>query len=247
MQQRPRKRYGHAVDAIVVVLAALSDLLVALWLPLAVLRVLRRQSRSDLAAPVALLVGIAIQGLAIVTQHSPKTYTSVELHQLPIAYALRVGGSFFIGDRFIVRAHHHLGGALTALMVTALALLAIVTLWLVERRARLWVAAALVGSVVWFLIPVLLRGTTFLVTLRSLNGSRYSVIPVLALALALLIAVTRPRHCSVQARQVGAGVVSLFLVVMMIINYRVGSSRSAGPGWRTSVQSSGPAVPRPDA
>lgn len=230
-----RGRAGHTVDALVILLAALSDPLVALWLPLAAFRVIRRNDSRDLIGPAALVVGLAVQALAILTQHAPKTYTNVEPHQLPAAYALRVGGSFFVGDRFLVGAHKGLGETLTVLLGIALLLVAAATLWVAERRSRFWVAAALIASVAWFVVPILLRGTTFLVTLRSLNGSRYSVLPVLALALALLIAVSRPRYSGHRAKTIGAGIVVTFLIVMMVVNYRVISTRSAGPGWRTSV------------
>jgi hypothetical protein len=86
----------------------------------------------------------------------------------------------------------------------------------------------------WFCLPVLLRGSHFQVVLRSLNGQRYEVVPVLALALALLVAVAGAES----AERVSNRAVILacaFLVAMMALNLTQPSSRSGGPHYRATV------------
>jgi hypothetical protein len=237
VDERPRRIVAAVV---VVVLAALSDPLTGLLLPVAALRAWRG-SRSARWTTGGLLVGLGLQYLLAVSRGVPTQYSHAAPLDLPIVYGFRVAGSFLFGDQAI-RGWWDADGrwfaVLALLTVAAGFALAIVVSRPRERRL---IAMALVYSVVFLVMPFLVRGgaSGLLRHPTSLNGSRYTIIPLWFLYSALIVAAgaTLPAGLPPLARRaLIPSLCGLLLGVQLVLNFAPSGPRGAGPSWSGAVQ-----------
>jgi hypothetical protein len=234
---RPRSRFDTAAGALVAAGTALCDPLSALLLPLAGYRVLQamRQrdgiTRSALIAPAVFVVGLVLQAIYGVTEKVPHAFVEVNWRDVPGTYGLRVAGSLLVGDRYLKSLflrHQHFDTAclLVALVAAAAAVL-------VARGRRMPVAVILGYSGIFLAVPLLIRGTSIYLDRAhfTLNGSRYMLVPALLLAAGLLIALFREQAHPARRTIAGRVLVSVGVLVVLAANFRLVSSRSAGPAW----------------
>lgn len=189
---RPRSRSGMTVTAVACFTAAASNVLVALYLPLAVARVIALPRVREHAATIGWLAGGAVQLLAVLSHSRPHQPTSV----------LDTLG--FYGHNVILPAVAGLyfGRQLTAALgiaaATVLAAFAVagVIAWVLVRggaSVRAFAVTALVISLILTLTPVFVHGTVANaeITRHALwaAGSRYAQIPILLLDSLVIVAI----------------------------------------------------------
>jgi hypothetical protein len=265
-----RRRRTAVAAGLVAAVAMLSDPLAGLFLPLAVARawpvlrtlVRRRQVGAEqvgaeppetqpagrvieLVVPAAFGLAAVLQLLLGVARQHADSFQSARPADLPAIYGLRVAGSFLLGDRFLPRLFSDWG------LPFAFGCLAVVAAGVVLASARRWqrplLLTAVAFSVVWLGIPLLLRGTSTLLDRGSsdLPGSRYMVVPVLLLIVALAARLDGPlgdpqpaaaaepgRHRTRDARFLA----TLVLVVIALASWSIPSQREKGPVWSDTLQ-----------
>lgn len=242
-----------SAGAAVAAAAALSDPLVGLFLPLAVLRGLHalglRPSLTSprtwrtrapqpwaLLAPVVFAVALLVQVLLGVAGRAPEPFVATDLTDLPGTYGLRVAGSLLVGDRFL-RVLFAGGGLVFAYACLALAAAAVAAALVQSRgRTRALVAVAVAYSIGWLAVPLLLRGTSIYLDQSdpTLLGGRYMINPVLLLAVALLAwfddRAGRPGGAPLLRTAVTG-----WLAVVLAASFAMPSIRQAGPSWRDAL------------
>ena len=259
----PRRDRMVIAECLVVGLAALSDPLVALALPLAISQLVRPRrghmlggaadraaARRSRVVVGVFAIALAAQAAVVLFRQAPSPFVRLDASQLPEIYGLRVAGSLLVGDRFLPHLVQAVGSAAVAVVagVAVLALLLATARYGTARydsarpdsprRARLLVLGGL--SLAWLVVPLVLRGTATLLdtTAPPLPGSRYIVNPLLWLAAALLLAVesspARGRGRRPSA-QTPAFLLGLVLVVGLLSSYRLPAQRSDGPVWSDSL------------
>jgi hypothetical protein len=189
---RPRSRSAMAVAAVVCFAAATSNVLVALYLPLVVARVIALPRVREHAATIGLFAGGAVQLLVVLFHHRRHQSTSL------------LDALGFYGHNVILPAvaGHHFGTQLTSgvgiATATTLAavVVALVVTWVLVRgdaRVRVFAATALIFGLALTLTPVLVHGAVASaeVTAESLwaAGSRYAQIPILLIDALVIVAV----------------------------------------------------------
>ena len=190
---RPASRREAAAATAVVGFTALSDPMLALLLPLLVLRPggLLRSQLGARAIPAAALCGLAAQALAVLTSSGPESVSAFSPLDLPAIYAQRVAGPAVLGDSWFGQLWLSAGWAaawVALAIVAGLAVHAARSGSAPQRRHALLAAA---GSLVLFSVPLAIRGTTEMAPIWatcSRGGARYTHAPlVLAWVPALLL------------------------------------------------------------
>jgi hypothetical protein len=240
---RPRSRSALAVAAIVCFATAASNVLVAVYLPLAAARVIALPRVREHAATIGLLAGGAVQ-LLVVLFHSRR-------HQ-PTSVLDALG---FYGHNVILPAvaGHHFGTQLTAgvgiATATTLAavVVALVVIWALVRgdaRVRVFAATALVLGLALTLTPVLVHGDVAGAEVTEqvvwAAGSRYAQVPILLIDSLVIVAVDAylRRGGMRFARPRRAAAVMLLAAVLgtsWISDFRYNDLRAQQPSWTDVV------------
>ena len=224
-------------DSVVVAVATLSGPLTALYAPLAVRRLASGTGRRRLIVPAVYGAAVAAQALtAVFARSGSQRFTPFRFDDVFLVYALRVTGSVLATDRFIDEAWLALGWwfALGSLAVVGgVCLYGIVR---AEGQRKAFILVALGYSGVLFATSLFLRGSREMrvpLDSFSLNGSRYTVVPVLLLLTVLIvIAEGGPTFGPVWIRRGLAA----FVVATMLMTFRnVHTVRIYAPDWRSSV------------
>jgi hypothetical protein len=259
-----QRRWFVVAGTAVVAVAVLSDPLAGLFLPLGLWRAWRTTGltitrgghleraprpirRAELAAPAALVVGLVLQLLLGLSQQQPGRFRASQWTDLPSIYGLRVAGSFLLGDRYLPGLFGHLGTAF------ALGCLAVVSGGVVvalrRRESRPLVSLAVGYSVVWLVIPLMLRGTdTFLNRdATTLQGTRYILNPILLLIVGFAAWLDSspadhekpPTRASLTIRTVlhdPRTSVTLAFGIITVLSWSIPSQRVDGPVWPDSLR-----------
>lgn len=230
---RPRSGRSLAATGVVMGLVALSDPLVALGLPLAVIqaRALTGPSwrRASVLAPM--LAGLAAQAFVALTVAGPASNSGTSLGDLPGIYAARVAGGALLGDEWFGSIWQSAGDVAIWVALAVVVLAVAIAARACAGSSRRAVLSAAVGSVVLFAAPVMLRGTAALTPdLATRGGSRYMLVPALLLLCCLVIALDA--RGGKRARQA----LSVALLMVALSGLGVVSARSDGPSWTTGVQ-----------
>lgn len=226
------------VGAAITIAAVLSDPMAGLFLPLAMLMVYKRRARRDLVVPVVFFLALAFQLVLGAFATSPAPYAASHVADLPGIFALRVVGSFLVGDRFLDELWGHLRWwfAYTGLAVVSLALG--YGLWRARVSTRFYVMTSLAYSVLFLAVPLMLRGTERFLDGPgfNLNGSRYMVVPLWFLVLAALLLLDGPELVGRETgwRKLQQGFV-LYTLALVLVNFSGFSVRTAGPSWREQL------------
>ncbi len=254
----PRTVRGQLGTAAVVVLAALSDPLTALVLPIAVVGVLRAPHRRlALIAPAAMVVALAVQGWVHLTMTVPYRPNPTAIGDLPKIYALRVVLSAVVGDRALGWLYVPLGLTIVAVVgVLVLAGLAAL-LRIADRTARAVAVVSLLISVAYLVVALGLRGTVGILDRDSfgLNESRYTIVPLLLLWTAVIVLLDQlatrgeAKHGSLEVGTPALiGIATASLLALQLLNdWGLGTVRSFGPSWSASLRAAEATCAKPPA
>lgn len=237
----PRSRGGIALAAIVVALAVLSDPFTGLFLPFALYQAWRRRGESSAwIVPAVFALTMAIQlGFGLFSEPAGR-YADSHWKDIPGIYALRVTGSLFVGDQNLHSFWLRSWGWVF-IFATLAATVAIVVYALLRRRDlawRLFVGQCFAYSVLYLVVPCMLRGTENFLDRGnfSLNGSRYTPLPILFLV-AVVVAVLERRDPKVSAggwRKI-QWAVALWAAFLVLNNFSIGTTRTPGPSWKFNL------------
>ncbi len=238
LMARPESRRALLAAAAVVTTVALADPLVALMLPLALLqaRGLRGALARRLTVLIPLGLALALQALATLTGEGPARFSAFHLSDVTTIYGQRVAGGALLGDAWFQALWHVWGWSAISLALAVAVLLVALAARLTSGRRRGLVLAAAAASVVYLLVPLVLRGTAEIapqVTAAAkgmpvgpaLWGSRYMLFPALALLLCLVTALDA--RGGVRSR----AAFTALLAVIAISNMGGVTVRTAGPSW----------------
>jgi len=235
---RPSTRSGNALGAAIVAAAVLSDPLTGLLLPLAVWHARSARGPWARAVPVAFALTLAVQAVLGVLEDPVRPYADSHLMDVPRIYGLRVVGSVLVGDQFLDDFWQPLGAVFSAPATVLVGVACGFGLARLRGGVRWFVATSLALSVANLAVPLMLRGTeNFLLREGfSLNGSRYTVLPILLLITAMIAIVDRlgPRLRRKRWRTLQLGVTAL-VAFLVLTSYSVFAVRSAGPKWSAEL------------
>jgi hypothetical protein len=224
----PRSRAGRIVGAVTVLLVAGSDILTLAFVPLALLRAVRRQpdGRRDrygitLAALLALGVLVQLGGLAFGT--SSRTLSPNPVRAL-IGYVVRAVPAPLVGQRWLgstVDTRWLVLAAVAWLLVAVVGLL----VW-TERTRPAWplAIAAVVQSVFLYVLPVLLSGVA---------TPRYAVAPAMLVVVALVALLQPAGGTRFSAAPLYA--LAALLALVCAVNLRTDNFRAHGPTWDAAL------------
>ena len=250
---RPRGWTGRAGAFGLCALAAASEPLVGLLLPLAGARVLALPRRRENSAVWGLMVGLAYQGAIVLTAPPGQGFPASGLTSTVPAFFLRVGVGWVAGLRGtdgLLGVSRPLAELLGALVIGAVLAAVAVAGGAVARR---FAAAVAVLAPLCFIVPSWLRGAGPIVRAASVGfGGRYAATSMLMVVSALLVGACGAG--AVPGRQAGRGhrgggrhararrprtgwVVACCLVLLpaWALDYRDWNGRSAGPTWAAQV------------
>jgi hypothetical protein len=247
------------VAALVCLLAAASEPLVGLLLPLVAVRAVALPRWRENAASVGLAVGLAYQLAVVLGAHGARSFSRTGVTSIPAAFGARVGLGWLTGlratdsivgwDRPVAEV---VGGAIFLAIVVA-------GLKLGDRRVRALTVTVAVLAPLCFAVPVWLRGAgPFMQTAKSVGyAGRYAATPMLMLISLVLVLAgelsggggrTRPRgqhgrgaHVRGGGRRsnvVAMGAVALCCIVLVpawVADFRDANGRSKGPAWTSRL------------
>jgi hypothetical protein len=229
---RPASRSEAVAAAAVVGLTALSDPLLALVLPVLVLRPggLLRPQRGAWLIPTAALAGLAIQAVAILGASGPERQAGFWPPDLATIFAQRVAGPALMGQSGFDSLWVAVGwpAAWGALALLAALAIRAATTGPNERRRHARVALAM--TFVLFAVPLLIRGTSEMAPELGVafgGGARYVFAPMVLAWIPLLLLADRPTGWG--------GRIAVLAVVIVAGSSTGATSRSLGPDWPDSV------------
>jgi len=259
---QPQSWAASAAAALVVAVAALSDPITIVMAPLAILPLVRRWGARRFLVGAVFLVALALHGSVWLTADRPDRYvdpsTPVPIQQqlerrafapqsydesrpfdLPALYGLRVVGSLWGGNELLGQAWESLGSPVAYGGLIAVALLVFAGARRRHLEAPWRIGLFLAYSVMFFVVPVAIRGTAHLEPHPdglSLAGSRYVLIPALLLIAAISVcfetARGSPRFGGLRSLRVGTAVATLLVALS---DLRDPNLRSLGPTWSTAL------------
>ena len=224
----PRGRPGKAASVAVVVVMALTNILVAVFLPLALLRVVgcRRQRYTRILC-LGLLLGLLVQGVGLLAGAA----ATREVPSRPLPRAAFDGFfSWVVPHAFLgeVLAPQPPTGPLAAWLLPACvwAGAGVAVVVAVRYADPNWPAAAVLAAHALLFWMVAAGGT-------GLFTARYETTPAMLLV-AATAALLRPGPQGA-SRAVPLLAFVLLLTVVWTVDYRVSDERAAGPRWSAAV------------
>ena len=244
---RPRSAGGRASAAVVCFLAAASEPLVALFLPLSVARALALRNARDQAPTVGIVSGLLYQVLVMARSSGNIVSSAGSVAALAQSFSVRVGlgvGGGEKGTDWLFTHSRPIAVALGALVLCSL--LAGGVFFAGSLQVRLFTLAATSFCLGCYLVPVWLRGLgPTMQVARTEVASRYQAVPVLLLVSTILVFAdhwanarteTAPRHSSRNWRSVTVvALCACLLGPTWVVDFRDSNQRSTGPAWGTQV------------
>ncbi|MDP9384709.1 MAG: hypothetical protein M3P50_05685 [Actinomycetota bacterium] len=234
----PRNAREVALSATITALAVLSDPLTGILLPLVALMVHRHRSRGTLVVAGVYGLTMGVQLLLRVLDDPVARYASSSFADLPGVYALRVTGSFLVGDLFLDDFWKPLGPLFAFTCLALVAGFCAYGLARGEQRTRRLALWAIGLSVAYLWIPLMLRGTENFLSrdLFNLNGSRYALLPILFLTVAVLAILEDLRAFSADTRRHLQIAFTVGTAALMLTNFSIFTTRTNGPRWTDGVE-----------
>ncbi|HEX2043681.1 MAG TPA: hypothetical protein VHF24_13690 [Acidimicrobiales bacterium] len=225
-------------DAVVVAAATLSGPLTALYAPLAVRRVVVGEGRRRWVVPAVFAAAVACQAVAVLVEDAgDQRFLPFRLVDVPLGYALRVTGSVVVGDGYLSTAFSRFGWLFAVASVVVVGGVCLVGILQAGGERLAFMVAALFYSAVLFAVALYLRGSQEVYPARdsfTLNGSRYTVVPVLLLIAVLLCVAEGP---PLRGRVWPPRAVAAAVVLVTLVNFRaVETVRSLAPDWGESMR-----------
>jgi len=237
-----RSRGGLALGALIVAASVMSDPLVGLMLPLAFLGYLRTRERSALVIPGVLVAGLVVQ-YVVATSQQPLGEVTAELAALPSIYALRVSGSFIVGDQFLGNFWNQFGYPFAyGTLVLVLGFCAYGA-FRGDRGTRAFVAASLLLSFALHSAPLWVRGTVGFLDAPTfnLNGSRYFLVPILLLTAAVLkvldfhVSWRREDGERLGKWRTAQAMFTVYAAALILTSFSPFNVRQGGPFWKSEL------------
>jgi hypothetical protein len=236
---RPQSIWEKGIAAVFCFLAAMSNPVAALFLPLALARVIALPRWREQLATMGLLLGLALEGVAVLTSNYHSVNPPKTTHGVLSLFFLRVGtgsiGGVQVTNALIVLGDHKIGIALGAcVFATAIVLVAACR----SLRLALFGAFALVSCALIFAIEVWYRGVAGQMTLSTVDvGSRYAQTPLLLLLSVIIVAVaaSAPAGPLWRLPPLGLILVALLLLPGWIVDFNSANGREQGPNWPAEV------------
>jgi hypothetical protein len=224
----PRGPVGVAVSAAALGLTAGSDVLVVVFVPLAVVRLWMVRSWRGWVPVGALAAGLAAQvSVRLLNDASRDLAPELDPVRLAGGVAGRLVPLSLMGERWAGMP----GASAQFLLAAATAWAAVVAVLWVSRRGGDGVDLAVVAAghaLVLYLLPSMATGVF---------TARYAVAPAMLLLVAGAALLGPAQLGARPGRVVAAGVGGLLLVVVAV-NLRVDNQRADGPSWSTMVDNS---------
>lgn len=237
---RPTTRGGRVAGAVVVVVATLSDPLVALLAPLAILQALADEGRRRWVTPGLLFLALVVQGIVSRTGDAPERFTPFDAVDIPGIFGLRVAGSALVGDRHVGDFWTRFGWAFVVASLIVVAIGVVLALRATSGGTRRFVVIAVGYSVLVALVPLVVRGTGEMAPMAdmfSYNGSRYTVMPIQLLTVAAIAVVDRGvSRRPFSAWRTAQYALALHALVVVLLGVGITNVRSPGPPWREALQ-----------
>jgi hypothetical protein len=227
----PRTLGMTSAGVAVVVIAALSDPLTALLLPLALVVAYLRRSRRNFSVGSGLLLATALQGLVVLGANRPRGPFPDSVIDVAAIFGARVGGGLLLGDRFLGLIWLRIEWLLPLAGSMIIGIAVVLGLTRTQGQRRLAAVAATTYAIAFFLVPLSMRGIGA-ITLHSgqlmpLGLSRYMLIP----SLLLLSVVLAGRKGMERSPTVPYDYILIaWIVIVVISNYPI-VQRNNGPSW----------------
>ena len=237
----PRRTAGRTLAVAVVFLVACSDILILVFLPLALVRALRpapaaggARDRHGAALAAALLVGVGFQLLGLLTGASSRSLDPDPV-RVATGYALRAVPPALLGERWLGADVDVRWIALAGLAWLLILGSVLVALRRITRPAWALAVVALAHSIAVYALPVLLTGTATI---------RYAAAPAMLLVTAIVAALLPGEGLR---GRVPLYAFTALLAVVWIANLRVDNARAHGPRWSDEVNRAPTACDDPSA
>ena len=242
----PRGWGGSAAASLVIVAAALSDPLAILLLPLGVARILAvprgRQWLPSIAGVVALTlqVAIVVANRDQVARGVPNAFgpgaQRPGLEQLAALYSLRVVIAPLLGPLTADSLWRDVGWLAAVIGAVGIAGLLVFAARSPAVRNRGFVLFLVAGSMAFFAAGFYLRWRPQMLPVPgNLNiefGSRYTLVPILLLVVAIAVAVDRPHPAwGARAQRVVRAGTAVAVVFAFGANFSFDNQRTRGPSW----------------
>lgn len=229
----PRQGRWLLAGAVACFLAAATDALAAIFLPLAALRLVAVRAPRQQLVSGALVAGLALQAVVVLGESGLEPVERAALVDAAKVYSVRVAMASFFGDALTEQLFHRAGWAVALVAVVGFAWAWRCTL-AQALRSRALLLAILVLHLVLFAVPVLLRWDPLVIPRRELAeldfASRLFAVPLLLIWTGWVIAWDATRR-----RAVGVAAVMLFVVVAAADFVAVGP-RNNGPRWSDGLR-----------
>jgi hypothetical protein len=257
----PQTTVGRATAGLVCFLAAASEPLVGLFLPLSVARALALRNARDQGPTAGLVLGLAYQAVVIMRSGGSIGPSTRSLQGVGQSFAIGVGLGVVSGEKatdWLLAHDRQIAVALGALVLCLL--LAIGVLYVRSPRVRLFTLVAIGFSVACYIVPVWLRDVAPVLDVSPVQvGGRYRAVPLLLLLSAFFVMadhlakersisrggapIRRPAHrasnlaaSSGRRRHAAAVVVcAAVLCPAWVVDFRDSNQRSASPSWSSQV------------
>jgi hypothetical protein len=187
---RPETTAGRVTAGLICCLAAASEPLVGVFVPLAAFRVWVLPRLKEQASTVGLAIGLVYQGAVVLGNNGENSFSKAGLSGLPADFALRVGLGWLSGMRgadAVVRWDKSLAEVLGGVLFVAIVA---VGLKLRSRQVRAFTIATAVMAPICFAVPVWLRGAGPFMQLAATSvgyGGRYAATSILIVVSAVLV------------------------------------------------------------
>jgi hypothetical protein len=244
---RPQSAPGRAAAGLVCFLAAASEPLALLFLPLSVARALALRNVRDQAPTLGIVSGLVYQVLVMARSGGSIVSSAGSLQGLALSFSVRVGLGLVGGEKGTDWLFTHERGIAVGLGAVVLcSLLAVAVFFGRSPEVRLFTLAAAGFCAGCYVVPVWLRGLGPTMQVARVEvASRYQAVPLLLLVSAILVVAdhwakarpeTAPRHGSRNWRSVTAvALCACLLSPTWVADFRDSNQRSAGPAWGTQV------------
>jgi len=236
----PRTRREVALAGSIVFLAASSNILVLLFVPLAGVLAVKRRDRKSRLVIGAYAVGVALQGTVAILASTSSQIGKSKASELPLLYAVRVLASALVGDKWTRSLWLDLGtGVAVCATVAIVGLVVFLTCRTIGTRR--WLGLIAVGySVLFFCYPVYVRGSLALHLTKdsfSFAGARFATLSIQLLLSGILILLSGARM-GTTAKRAAIAVVVVQFALLAVVGFRAANPRSAGPEWKQALAGS---------
>lgn len=248
---RPSTVAGRWAAGALCALAAASEPLVGLLLPLAIVRMFAfrgyfrgaaANEPAENASTAGFLIGIAYQAGVVLAAKGQQSFPHAGLSGAASNFGARVGLGWLTGLRW---SDQLLAWSRPASEIVGVALFvatAIACVLVGSREAKVFTVVAAVFAPLLYGFPVWLRGVGHLLDTNTSVGfaGRYSAVPILLVVSMVLVTASRGtamdgRRHAIARHLAIAGVCCAILAPQWAADFRDTNGRSAGPAWDSQV------------